>query len=73
MYNKFVNQTGTSLVVPVTDPGGNTLVFSVLNMKFSEGNPAAGGINQDIVLPLNFTGLRDATTSAVLQIDSLAA
>jgi hypothetical protein len=72
LYNKFINQTGTSLVVPVTDPGGNTIVVSILNMKMSEGNPAAGGINQDIVLPLTFNGLRDSTTSAVLQIDSLA-
>lgn len=73
MYSKFLNQTQSSLSIPVTDPDGNSIVLSILNMKFSDGNPEAGGINQDVILPMDYNGLRNATHSAVFQIDSLAA
>jgi hypothetical protein len=72
LYNKFVNHTSSSLSFRFTDEAGNVLIFTLPRLYFAEGNPMAPGINQDVMLPLAFTAVRDATTNCEIQIDALA-
>lgn len=67
LYNKFINNTATSLDLRVTD-GTDTYIIELPNIKFTGGDPTVGGIDQDVVLALNFQALYNATLGCTLQI-----
>lgn len=48
---------------------GQTVVFGLPRVTFTEGSPSAGGKNQDVVLPLGFQASLDSTTNAQVLID----
>jgi len=76
LYRKFINHTSSSLRFRFTDGDGSTgnvMEFTIPKLFFSDGNPTAEGGNDDVLLPLEFTAVRDATTSAVLVIDIVEA
>ncbi len=72
LYSKVVNHSDSSLEFRVTDPDGNAMVFTLSQLKMS-GNPTNPGIDQDVMLPLEYSGERHPTDGYMLQIDSLAA
>ena len=47
------------------------MVVTLPRVTFSGGAPSAGGKNQDVMLPLEFIGSADSTTSCVMQMDRL--
>jgi hypothetical protein len=68
MYNKFLNNTETSLAIPVQDNAGNGYVFAFPRMKYTAAKVNAGGLDQDNMLSLDFDALMDNTaTSATYQ------
>jgi hypothetical protein len=68
MYNKFLNNTETSLAIPVQDNAGNGYVFVFPRMKYTAAKVNAGGLDQDNMLSLDFTALMDnVATSATYQ------
>ena len=58
-YNKFLNNTASSLSVPVLDPDGNGYVYYFPRIKYSAAKVAVGGLDQDNTLSLDFTALMD--------------
>lgn len=68
MYNKFVNQTATSLDFKIEDAAGNAYMITLPHVKFTTGELLIGGIDADIELPLGFQALRDTTTDCTIQI-----
>lgn len=73
MYDKFVNNTATSLVWSVRDGSGNGYVFTIPKLKFSSNKVNAGGMNQDVMLSMEYTGILDPTTGKTIIIDRLGA
>ena len=71
LYNKMISHTGSSFSFRVTDPAGKVMIVTIPKLFFTTGNPLAPGINQDVMLPLEFVGIRDLTTSCSIQIDLL--
>lgn len=71
LYKKMLAHTSTSLSFRLTDAAGNVMVITLPKVYWSEGNPTAGGINQDILLPLSFMAARDSTTNCMMQVDVL--
>ena len=68
MYNKFLNNTETSLAIPVQDNLGNGYVISFPRMKYTAAKINATGLDQDNMLSLDFDALMDNTaTSATYQ------
>lgn len=67
LYNKFINNTATSIDFRVTD-GTNTYIIDIPNLKFQNGDPTVSGIDADVVLPLDFQALYDATDGCTLSI-----
>lgn len=68
MYNKFLNNTETSLAIPVQDNLGNGYVFVFPRMKYTAAKINATGLDQDNMLSLDFDALMDNTaTSATYQ------
>lgn len=70
---KFINHTSSSLSWRLTDPDGNVLIFTLPKLFFDDGNPDLKGVNQDVMLPLSYQAVRDATTDCMIQIDALTA
>ena len=72
LLNKVRNHTSSSLEFRLTDPQGNVFVFTLAQLKWS-GNPANPGIDQDVMLPLDYSCERQPTDNYMIQIDALAA
>jgi hypothetical protein len=70
MYDKLINNTSSSLSWFVRDGLGNGYVITAEKVKFSGGGVTAGGLNQDVMLSMNWQGLMDAT-GKTLAIDRL--
>ena len=74
MYNKFRNMTGSSLSISIRTSGDKGYKFDVYNLKYSKARKVAGGINTDIIVELEFQGLKKATsTYKTLSITALTA
>lgn len=73
LWDKFVNHTQTSLTWRFTDSAGNVMVYTIPRLYFSDGNPTSPGGNDDVMVPLEFTAIRDLTRGATVIIDIIAA
>lgn len=71
MYDKFRNNTATSLSWFVRDGAGNGYVVTLPKIKFSGGKINAGGLNQDVMLSMQWQGLMDAVSGKTILVDRL--
>lgn len=69
LYDKFVNNTATSVVWTMRDSAGNGYAITLPKIKYSDAKVQAGGLDQDVMLSLPFTALMDATTSKTVIFD----
>jgi hypothetical protein len=73
LFTKFLAHTSTSLSFRMTDPNGNVFVFQLPKLYYTTGTALASGGNADVMVPLEFTAIRDVATNAVIQLDVLPA
>ena len=59
IYNKFLNNTETSLSIPIQDNSGNGYVIYFPRMKYTAGKVNATGLDQDNMLSVDFDALMD--------------
>ena len=71
--DKYLNWTTTSLCFAVRDSDGNGYTFCLPEVKFTDGQRLAGGINTDVIAELSFTAFRDATEDATITIRRVTA
>lgn len=67
-YNKFLNQTETSLALILSDEvtaQGNAYIFDYPSVKFTDAKRVAGGRNADIVADISFEAQEDANGVAM--------
>lgn len=74
LYDKFISNTNIELTFSSLDGSGNGYVFSIPKASLSKVNTAAGAKDQDMMLSIEFTALRDngnadATLRQLLFID----
>jgi hypothetical protein len=69
LYDKFLNNTATSLTWNIKDGNGNGYAFTLPKVKFGDAKVNAGGLNQDLMLSIPFTALMDAATQKTIFID----
>lgn len=69
MYDKFINNTASSLSLRATDGAGNGYVITLPKLKYGDAKINAGSIDQDIMLSMPFTAIMDPTTSKTIIID----
>lgn len=72
LLTKVYSHANSSLIFTMTDPQGNTFVFTIAQVKFT-GNPNDPAIDQDVMLPLDFSAEKHSTDNYMIQIDALAA
>ena len=70
-YQKFENHTASSLSWKMTDDSGNVVVISIPRLFYTKASIPAPGENQDIMLPMEFRGVRDSTLGCTMQIDCI--
>lgn len=73
IWEKLRADTASSLYFRLTDADGNVLQFSFPAIKYRGGNPDVSGIDQDVILPVEFYCELDDTTSIMGQIDRFSA
>lgn len=59
MYNKFLNNTETSLTIPILDNSGNGYVIVYPRAKYTSGKVNSSGLDQDDMLSMDFQALMD--------------
>jgi len=70
MYDKFRNNTATSLSVRTVDGAGNGYIFQLPKVKYGDAKVNAGGMDNDVMLSMPFTALMDNTlTNQTILID----
>ena len=65
LFDKFKANVNTSMVFTSVDGSGNGYVFTLPVANISSYQVQAGGKDQDMMLSLEFTGLRDAANADV--------
>lgn len=70
LYNKYLNQTKTSLVLIVQDSDGNVYVVDLPSVKITNGQRVAGGPNTDVVAELEFRAYMDEDEENTIRIAS---
>lgn len=67
LYDKFLNETSTSIDFTLTDPDSSSLKFDMGNVKYTAGNPDVNGEGQ-VTVALTFTALYDGTDASQVVI-----
>lgn len=73
LFDKFLNQTDTTLAINTKDAAGNQYVFDFPRVRLTSGQRVAGGINTDIIADFGFGAFMHATELKTLRIGRIAA
>jgi hypothetical protein len=72
-YNKYINQTESSLAFALEDSAGNAYIFSFPRIKYTADPLDVGGIDGDVRDVLAWQALKDNTLGYTMQIDKIPA
>jgi hypothetical protein len=73
LYDKFVNNTTSSVAVVVKDPSNNGYAITVPAVEFSGATLTAGSLDQDIMVDLDFMGKIDTLSGKMILLDRFGA
>lgn len=73
IYDKFINQTASSIAFPIKDKANNGYVITFPKVKYKDAKVVASGLDQDTMITVPFEALYDPTTGKAVIIDSLGA
>lgn len=73
LINKFVAGTATSLRFQVTDSDGNSYIFTIPSVRFTDADTLATGPNNDVMVNLSWSAYIDASGLYAIQVDILDA
>ena len=71
LYDKFIAHSDSSLVFEIDSAEDDRTIITITNLKFTNAAPVGAGLNQDVMVSLDFIAKNDATTSAMMQVDLL--
>lgn len=73
LYNKYLNNTETSISYVIQDAASNAYVITLPRVKYGTANVVAGGINSDVIAEMTYQAILDSATNCTIQIDKFAA
>lgn len=68
LFNKYLNQDTTSIVVAVQDGAGNGYVIELPSVKLINATRNAGGLNTDVIGEFEFRAYMDSSESVSIRI-----
>ena len=72
LYEKFLNETSSSIALTLTDLDGNDYLIEISNVKYNSGQPDVSGEGA-ITIPMDFVGLYDSSDASNIVITRTAA
>jgi hypothetical protein len=72
LYEKFLNETSSSIVLTLTDLDGNDYEISMPNVKYNTGQPDVAGEGA-VTIAMDFVALYDSTDDSQIKITRTAA
>lgn len=72
LYEKFINETASSIALTLTDVDGNDYLIEIGNVKYNSGQPDVSG-EGSVTIAMEFVGLYDATDASNIVITRTAA
>ena len=72
VYQKYVDGTASSISFRMTDAAGNTYVFDLPNIKYTDGDVLAGSADSDVLVSVPFQALMDPTNSYTIQVSKFS-
>lgn len=72
LYEKFLNETASSIALTLTDLDGNDYLIEIGNVKYNSGQPDVSGEGA-ITIAMDFVGLYDGTDASNIVITRTAA
>lgn len=73
LYQKFLNNTSSSLSFRVNDASSNGYVITLPNIKYSDASIVAGGNGADVMVSMTYTAILDTASSSTILIDRVGA
>lgn len=73
LYNNMKNHDYIGIEFQCVDEVGNTIVFTIPRINLGKATAQAAGGNQDVMLTLEYTAVRDSVTNCTMQVDVLPA
>ena len=73
LYEQYLGFGTSSFAYRVIDAAGNAYIVTFPALKFTDGNPVAGGRDQDILAEMSWTAYRHPTLGFTAQIDRFPA
>jgi hypothetical protein len=67
LYEKFINETSSSILLELVDLAGNTYDFDFSNVKYNSGQPDVSGEGA-VTVSMDFVALYDATDASQIVI-----
>jgi|TARA_B100000963_G_scaffold350943_1_gene361858 hypothetical protein len=72
LYQKFLNETSSSISLTLTDAAGNDYIISLPNVKYNSGQPDVAGEGA-VTIAMEFVALYDSTDDSQIKITRTAA
>lgn len=72
LYEKFLNETSSSITLTLTDLDGNSYEFDMSNVKYNSGQPDVSGEGA-VTIALEFVALYDSADDSQIRITRTAA
>lgn len=69
LYDKFLNDTDTSLSFRMTDAAGNGYIVTLPAVKYADAQVNAGAMDQDAMISMPFQAIRDTVHGKTIFID----
>lgn len=73
LYDKHVNNTLTSLSWITVDSSGNRYIFTIPAVRITSANVVAGGLDQDVMVEMEWASQLDPVSGVMIQLDRFAA
>jgi len=73
MYSRYIANTASSISFRMTDAEGNSYIFTMPKVKFTDGEILAGGVDQDVMVSIPYQALMDPTEQYTLQLNKFSA
>jgi hypothetical protein len=72
LYEKFLNETSSSIALTLTDLDGNDYLIEIGNVKYNSGQPDVSGEGA-VTIAMDFVGLYDSADASNIVITRTAA
>ncbi len=73
LYDKFVNNTASSLSFRMVDPAGNGYIVTLPRVEYKDAKVQAGSINQDAMIQLPWEANMDSVSGKTILVDRVGA